>query len=169
MNPAWGTRDPFARVLDWLARRDRSEREVRDKLREWGTDDEEAGAVLDQLLDRGLVDDRAFAQKLADWHVRHDPMGPSRLLHEMRRRGLPPELADEAVAPLRDPERQRELALGLVRKRLPSLLPLAPEARVRRLSGYLARRGFAESLVREMCHPLLREDLSPEDYEHDPS
>ncbi len=161
-------RDPYARVLDWLARRDRSEREVRDKLREWGTESEEADAILVNLIDKGLVDDRAFAQKLASWHERHDPVGPPRLVRKMRQRGVPSEFIDEAVEPLRDLDLQRELARRLVLKRLPSLLPLAPEARLRRLSGYLARRGFAQSLVRELCHPLLREDLSLEDYEHDP-
>jgi len=160
-------RDPYARVLDWLARRDRSEREIRDKLREWGTDAEEAEGILDNLIAKGLVDDRAFAQKLASYHERHDPLGPPRLMQKMRRRGLPDEFAAEATEPLRDIDRQRELAKGLVRKRLPSLLSLSPEARVRRLTGYLARRGFAASLIRELCHPLLREDLSLEDDEHD--
>jgi len=161
-------RDPYARVLDWLARRDRSEREIRDKLRDWGVDIEETGVILAKLIDKGLVDDRAFAQKLASYHQRHDPVGPHRLLRKLRQRGVASDLASEAVEALRDLDLQRELALRLVLRRLPSLLPLAPEARVRRLSAYLARRGFAPSLVRELCHPLLREDLSLEDYEHDP-
>ncbi len=160
-------RDPYARVLDWLARRDRSEREVCDRLREWETDVEDAASILEKLIAKGLVDDRAFALKLASYHERHDPVGAPRLIQKMRKRGLDADLAVETAEPLRDPDRQRELALGLVLKRLPSLLPLAPEARYRRLTGYLARRGFAASVIRELCYPLLRENLSLEDYEHD--
>jgi regulatory protein len=167
MRPARGVRDPYARVLDWLARRDRSEREVRDKLREWGTAIEDAESILSKLTDKGLVDDRAFALKLAGYHDRHDPVGPPKLIQKMRKRGLDGDLAVEAAEPLRDLDYQRELALGLVLKRLPSLLPLAPEVRYRRLTGYLARRGFTSSVIGELCHPLLREDLSLEDYEHD--
>jgi len=163
-----GARDPYARVLDWLARRDRSEREIREKLRHWDADSEEIEDVLAKLTDRGLVDDRAFAQKLASWHERHDPVGPARLKMKLQQRGVSADLAAEAAESLRDLEKQRRLAMGLVRKRLPSLLSLGPEVRVRRLSGYLARRGFAESLIRELCHPLYREDLSLEDFENDP-
>ena len=161
-------REPLARALDWLARRDRSERELRDRLRQWGADPEEVEAVMAHLSERGLVDDRAFADKLRDWHCRHDPVGPLRLTQKLRQRGVEGETAAAAAEPLRDLDVQRDLARGLLLKRLPALLALRPEARARRMRGYLARRGFAEAVVRELCHPLLREDLSLEDYDHDP-
>jgi len=161
-------RDPLARALDWLARRDRSERELRDRLRQWGAEPEEVEAVMAKLSERGLVDDRAFADKLRDWHCRHDPVGPLRFSQKLRQRGVTGETAAAATEPLRDLDLQRELARGLLLKRLPSLLALEPEARTRRMRGYLARRGFAEAVVRELCIPLLRDDLSLEDYDHDP-
>ena len=162
------SRDPRGRILDWLARRDRSERELRERLRSWDTDPEETEAVMAYLFERGLVDDRAFADKLREWHCRSDPVGPARLVQKLRRRGLAPDLASAAAEPLRDHDIQLELAGRLLHKRLPALLRLAPEPRTRRFRAYLARRGFAEAVVRELCLPLLREDLSLEDYDDDP-
>jgi len=155
MSPSTAAGDPRARLLGWLARRDRSEREIRTRLAAWGTDPESIVAIVEEFSARGLIDDRALAEKVCDWHSRRDPMGPRRLRMRLEARGIPAEIATEAVQPLRDRERQRELAQRLLDKRLPASASLEPERRVRRLAAYLGRRGFDEAIVRELLLPLL--------------
>ena len=153
--PAAGS--PKARVLRWLARRDRSEREIRARLSEWEVPADEADALLEELLSRGYVNDAVLAEKICDWHRRHDPMGPYRLRDRLRRRGIPDGHADAALAPFREPELQRELAARLVEKRLPALAGLPSATRWRRLCDYLNRRGFDAGVVRELTDPILAE------------
>jgi regulatory protein len=53
-----------------------------------------------------------------------------------------------------DPDSERATAAELVRRKIPSMRPLSPEARTRRLVGMLARKGYppgvAYSVVREV-------------------
>lgn len=146
---------PLARVLRWLARRDRSEREIRARLSEWGVPGEEAEAILATLAARGYMDDAALALRLCDWHRRHDPLGPRRLRERLRQRGIPEPEAERALAPFWEIETQRELAAGLLERRLPALTALPALKRWRRLCDYLNRRGFDADLVRELTDPLL--------------
>ncbi|MCP4548850.1 MAG: regulatory protein RecX [bacterium] len=151
------SREPLGRVLNWLARRDRSEREIRERLRSWGVADETGESILKTLSRRGLVDDRALAENISDWHNRHDPVGPRRLREKLRARGIGESDAEPAIAPLRDWAIQLELAGRLLDKRLPALGNLSPERRWRRMTGFLERRGFDRGIVIELCRPLLRE------------
>ncbi len=153
--PATGS--PKARILRWLAGRDRSEREIRARLSEWEVPEGEADALLEDLLRRGYVNDAALAEKICDWHRRHDPMGPHKLRDRMRRRGIPEEHAAAALAPFHEQDLQRELATRLVDKRLPSLAGLPSATRWRRLCDYLNRRGFDAAVVRELTDPILAE------------
>jgi len=141
--------DPRARVLRWLARRDRSERELRERLAAWGVPAGEGEAILDELRGRGLMDDAALAERIRDWHCRHDPVGPRGLRERLRRRGLPDDLAAAACAPLRDGEFQRELADAVLRRRLPALRGLDPLRRRRRLAAHLERRGFDGAVIHD--------------------
>ncbi|MBN2171169.1 MAG: RecX family transcriptional regulator [Candidatus Krumholzibacteriota bacterium] len=155
--------DPRARVLRWLARRDRSERELRERLAAWGVPAAEGEAILGELKERGLVDDAALAGRIRDWHCRHDPVGPRGLRERLRRRGLPDDLAAAACAPLRDADIQRELADAVLRRRLPALRALDPARRRRRLAAHLERRGFDGDLIRAALAELEDGDTEAED------
>ena len=149
--------DPRARLLRWLAQRDRSEREMRERLRQWGVEGSRIEALIQELAARGLVDDRALAARICDWTCRHDPQGPRRLRLLLARRGIPHDLAEEALAPYADLARQDELAQQWLARRLPALQGLAPAVRARRVNAALSRRGFAASLVMKITRSLLAE------------
>ncbi len=140
----------LARVLRWLAARDRSEQEIRERLSRWGVPAAEAEAVLTALRARGLVNDAALAERLCDWHDRHDPSGPLRLRERLARRGIPAAAGEAAIAARAGQERQLELAEALLARRWPALAGLAPARRRRRLHDLLARRGFSAAVRRRL-------------------
>ncbi len=163
--PAAGS--PKARILRWLAMRDRSEREIRARLDEWEVDETEAEKLIDFLRERGFMDDAALADKICDWHRRHDPLGPYRLKERLRKRGIASGQAETALAPFRELELQRELLGELVTKRLPRLAGLPATTRWRRLGDYLGRRGFDSGLIREFTDPILAEGDEEADSDDD--
>jgi regulatory protein len=121
-------------------------------LRRRGVPDDASAAVLDRLAEVGLVDDAAFAGAWVE--TRHAGRGLARraLAHELRHRGVPDDLVDDALDRL-SPDEERATALALVQARLPATRRLAPLTRRRRLIGLLARKGYpaglAASVVRE--------------------
>jgi regulatory protein len=103
-------------------------------------------AILDRFTEVGLIDDAAFA---AAWvESRQSGRGLSRraLAHELRKKGVADETIAEALESV-DADDERAAAEGLVARKLPVTRSLPTEARVRRLTGMLARKGYSPGLA----------------------
>jgi len=82
-------------------------------------------------------------------------MGRRALTAELRRKGVPEDLAAEAIAAV-DPAAEEHRARLLVQKRLRTLSTADEATRVRKLVGMLARRGYAEGLAFRVVRDELR-------------
>ncbi len=124
------------------------------------------GDVIDSVLGRfsevGLIDDAAFARAWVE--SRHAGRGLARraLAHELRRRGVGDEEVGEAVDQL-SPEKELATARALVARRLPSTRGLDGRARVRRLAGMLARKGYSPGLSVRVVRELLAEEADDDE------
>jgi regulatory protein len=119
--------------------------------------EESVRRVLDRFGEVGLVDDAAYASAWVE--SRHAGRGLARraLAHELRHRGVPDPLVGQAVDQL-DPDRELQTARALVARRLPSTRGLDPAARVRRLTGLLARKGYPGGLSYRVVREALAAD-----------
>lgn len=119
------------------------------------------GDVSDQVLSRfsevGLIDDAAFARAWVE--SRHAGRGLARraLAHELRRKGVGDEEVGSAVDEL-SPETELATARALVVRRLPSTRGVDGRARVRRLAGMLARKGYSPSLSLRVVREALADE-----------
>ena len=116
-----------------------------------------AEAVLDRFTEAGLIDDPAFARAWVE--SRHHGRGLSRraLSTELRRRGVADEDVQEAVEQV-GPDQEAATARQLVAGRLGATRGQPPEARVRKLMGVLARKGYGAALA----YRVVREALEAE-------
>ncbi|MFN3284730.1 MAG: regulatory protein RecX [bacterium] len=132
------------RALVLLAVRPRSARELFQRLARV-TDAKLASQVVSELERRGLVDDRRFALEWVRSRQASRGLGPARLRFELLRKGIAREFAEAA---LREAGAEEEaLAVEVARRQLPRYARQPPEVAVRRLAGYLARRGFGPAAV----------------------
>jgi regulatory protein len=113
-----------------------------------------AERVLERFTDAGLIDDAAFAAAWVESRHAGRGMGRRGLAYELRVRGVEDELVDEAVGAL-SPEQERAMARALVERKLASTSGLAPQARVCRLAGLLARRGYPAGLAVRVVREAL--------------
>ena len=160
-HPEDAERDPesVARAicLRLLTLQPRTRAELAAALAKRGVPDDAAGAVLSRFTEVGLIDDRAFAAAWVD--SRHAGRGLSRraLASELRRRGVDGEIVGEAVAVV-DAEAEERAARQLVDHRLASTRRLDQSARVRRLAGMLARKGYPGALAMRVVREALAAD-----------
>jgi len=105
----------------------------------------------------GLVDDALFARLWVDSRHRSKGLARSALRQELRRKGVGDDEVREALEGL-DPDEEVATARSLVRRKLASTKGLAPEARVRRLAGMLARKGYGAGLA----YRVVKEELEAE-------
>ncbi|GII89901.1 regulatory protein RecX [Sinosporangium siamense] len=136
--------------------------QLADALRKREIPDEVAEAVLSRFSEVGLIDDEAFAEAWVS--SRHHGRGLARraLAAELRHRGVEDEMVKAAVDRL-DPDQEVETARRLVAKKLASTRGLAPEVRMRRITGMLARKGYAPGLAFRVVREAMEAEDLPED------
>jgi len=127
-----------------LGRRDYTIHELRTKLLDRGYEPDAVTAVLVDLGDAGLIDDR----RVAAAHIRTGSQikgrGRYRLVRELEARGIDAELAAELVADLTAEEETATIERILARKHLPDRLVAADH---RRIFQQLLRRGFPTDAI----------------------
>lgn len=135
--------------------RPQTEAEIAAKLaqRDYGQDT--IDAALAEARRQGMVDDAAFAAAWVEDRGRTRGFGAARLRTELARRGVVDADIDAALARLADRD-DHSTAVELARARLRQLpTGLSAEAVVRRVGGYLLRRGhppgLAERAAREVA------------------
>lgn len=142
--------------FDLLAVRARTQEELRQALRRKGFDEETSETLLGKLDRAGLVNDAEFAELWVK--SRHSTQGLSRtaLMAELRRKGVDDEVAAQAAGEV-DRESEEQMARELVRKRLGSLGNVDEQTALRRLLGFLARKGYPQGLAYTVIKEELRE------------
>ena len=159
----WTRRPRRLAAFDLLARKAWSGRELTRRLRRRGAPADVAQAVVADLVDRGYVDDQAFARWWAEARARGRRVGSHRLRQELLAKGIPRGLADAAIAAAFEEVAELERALEAGRRR-PARPAARPGARApARLADYLLRRGYPAATVRHAVRVLLAErgaDLS---------
>lgn len=140
--------------LKALSRRDVSRRELERTLRDAGIDEEGVARECDRLARVGLLDDGALAQKLVAILQERKGLGRTAIAAELTRRLLAP-AAIEYALDLVDTGDELARARELARKRAAQLGGLDRETAARRLSAFLARRGYSGSTVRAAVDEAL--------------
>jgi len=115
-------------------------------LRRKGVPDDAAEQVLSRFTEAGMIDDALFAQMWVTSRHRRKGLARRALSQELRRKGVADDDVAPAVAAL-EPEQELATAQALVDRRLRSTAGLPTEARVRRLAGMLARKGYPAGLA----------------------
>jgi regulatory protein len=142
--------DPERRAQDvvyrQLAARARSQSELMQTLLRKGFEEDLARRVLQKFVDAGLVDDAAFAESWVRERHRNRGLSREALGHELRRKGVDESVTAAALSTV-DDDAQVERAHELVRRALSTMTTVEGTARIRRLMGMLARRGYSESLA----------------------
>jgi regulatory protein len=129
------------RSLEILSRRQRTEAELRSTLaRDFAA--EEIDHAVARLRELRYLDDEAWATSYVA-SLRSETRGSSLLKQELRRHGVPGELAERVVEEHDD----LEAALAAARRRLGSLGRLDEEKMRRRLYDFLRRRGFDHGIA----------------------
>ena len=140
----------YLRALNLLARRDHSQAELKRKLIAKGCPACQVEDALERLLRQGYLDDRRYAERWAESALRSGRCFGGRLLLELQRRGVPREVAVEAVAAAAAEHSERQVLAGVVAKRYASFDPAGSSLKERRrVYGYLLRRGFTPAAVKE--------------------
>ncbi len=149
-----------SRALHILALRDRSRREVETRLRDLGFSQETVADTSAWLGSLGYLDDGRFAERYAAEKLRAG-WGPRRISAELLRKEVGRSLVEDALAVEGSNAEAvvegTEALMLLVRKRFGSQFAIDPDGAARRMTGYLARRGYDWETIGQVARKLRAE------------
>lgn len=155
-------------ALRLLSRRPRSEKEIRDRLREKEFGDREIARIIDDLKSSGLINDAEFARTYVRNALALRPQGEIQLRQKLLLLGVARPVIDDClreIMPGVDVEHMaRTLAERYLAKTRSGSRRADPQKRRRLVAGMLARRGYAWTVINQVLHSL---DLSSEEDPHD--
>jgi regulatory protein len=130
-------------VASMLARRPRSEQEVRRRLRQRKTPPELIDETIEKFREMKLIDDPEFARSWAESRDRTSPRGRRLIAAELRALGVDVDAAREASGDIDE----EDAAYRYASRRVRALASLDYGTFRARLGGQLQRRGFAWSII----------------------
>ena len=145
--------------LRMLTTAPRTQAQLATALQRRGVPDEAAEAVLARFAEVKLIDDAMFARAWVD--SRHHGRGlASRALGaELRQRGVAQDDIKAALSEL-SPDTELATARDLIARRLPATAGMPAPARMRRLAGVLARKGYSPGLAYRVVREALEEEAT---------
>jgi regulatory protein len=151
----------IAAGLNLLSYRPRTVREVEDRLARNGFTEPAVAAAVERLRGWGYLDDGAFARRWVENRTEHRPRGTRLLAQELRQKGVDRDTIGETIDEADIDELAAAIQAG--ERKAQSYAGLDPAVARRRLTGFLARRGFGGGTVRQAVDQLL----APPDDEDD--
>ena len=143
----------FQSALRLIGLRQRSEAELRTYLRKHKTPEDVVEHTLARLREHRHADDAAFARSWVENRSTFRPRGRRALTWELRRKGVPNEVAETALVEI--DETALAYQAGIKKARQISLCDW-PAFRMK-VSAYLARRGFPSAIVASTVSQLWSE------------
>jgi regulatory protein len=137
----------------YLSYRPRSEAEIRQWLHRRGFADEAAEKTIAKLKEQNLSDDFAFAQFWTENRLSFRPKSKRLIKKELRDKKVAAEIIEQVTKDIDD----EEIAYKLGSSRMLALAHLDYPDFYRRLSSYLAYRGFSYEVIKLTAALLWQE------------
>ena len=137
----------------YLSYRPRSEGEIKQWLHRRGFANEVAEQTIIKLREQNLSDDCAFAQFWKENRLSFRPKSKRLIKKELRDKKVAPEIIEQVTEDIDD----EAIAYKLGSKRISTLAHLDYPDFYRRLSSYLAYRGFGYEVIKHTAALVWRE------------
>jgi regulatory protein len=149
----------FQRAVRYLQYRARTTYELNKKLHDLGFSDEVIESVMVRCEELQMLNDKEFADTYVHFRVLHRPRGKRLLIQELKAKGINDEIIHSALSDITD---ESQLAYDTAMKYVRRVQALPYDQFQKKLSGFLARRGFAYQDCRQTVR-LVWDELQAEE------
>jgi regulatory protein len=132
-----------------LGYRDRSEKEMYEKMILKGFSEKVVLEALDYLKYKGFIDDRRFAEILKNDAVTRKHLGKRGTRSYLMNKGIAVDIAEDILG---DDGDYLDAAKSFVEKKLKDMKNIDEDALKRKLWGMLSRRGFSYDIIKKVLH-----------------
>lgn len=135
-----------------LTYKDRTENELRDKLKAKEFRYQTITKVLEKLKEQGYIDDEDYTKRYIATY-RHK-MGKYKLKYKLKNKGVGEDIIERQLNKYSDTY-DYEQAYVLAEKRNAKYKDISYQKRYQRIAGYLQRRGYSYSIIKSILEEVL--------------
>jgi regulatory protein len=150
-------------ALRMLALRDRSERELRQKLKDKGYEDDLTNRLLAEFRELGYIDDEAYVGRRVRYLAREKLYGNRRIEVQLLEKGLSRERIRQVIDIVRQDFSEAEALQMRLAKKPPGKGINTDAGTKRRLVQHLLGKGFPPELIFETLDNMVEEHIHDDD------
>jgi regulatory protein len=145
--PPPGDRSAYLSALKLLARRELSEKQVRERLTRKGHDPDDVDAAVERLKAERAIDDARVAAAIARTETGVKRRGRLRVRRQIQSAGIAPAVARQAIESVFEEVDDDALLQAALGRRLKGERPIADDREHQRLYRYLTAQGFESDRI----------------------
>jgi len=135
--------------------RDRSEREIFERLNKKGFTEEAGIKAGNYLKEKGFINDARYAESLKRMAIERKHLGRRGVVHYLLSKGIPDEIVEGISG---DDEEYLDTAEKLVARKMRQLKGLDVSVIRRRLWGLLLRKGYSSDIIKKALRTHISDD-----------
>ncbi|GAB3962361.1 regulatory protein RecX [Spirosoma harenae] len=141
-----GLKDALRKAAMFCAYQERTQQEVRDRLKEWGVFGDDAEEVIAELIQQNYLNEERFAKSFAGGKFRVKGWGKRKIKQHLQQRGITGYNLDQAMKEIATDDYQETLKTLLDKKRQ-SLRDDNPLIIKQKLVRYAMSKGYESDLI----------------------
>jgi len=141
-------------AFNFVSYKPRTEKQIRQKLRDKGYEKEEADLAIEFLIKFELVDDIKYAKLFISDFLKRKSSGKSKLISELIKKGIEKSTAQEAIDEYYPHAEDFEIALKATNKKLRIIRHKPKEKQKESLIRFLQSSGFDWDLIRKVLKEI---------------
>ena len=140
------------KIEQWCAYRDRCHKEVYEKLRKYGLDDEDTNALISHLIEYKFLDEQRFANSYVSGKYRLKKWGKRKISMHLKQKDIPKRIIDSALSTI-DEEVYYQNLETLAERKWREKKGTSFEKKVK-TQRFLAGKGYDFDLIHEVLEDL---------------
>ena len=146
------------RILRYCNYQERSEYEVKQKLKSWAVNPETTGKIITRLREQNILNDERFAKLYAKSKLHHNRWGKNKIIYALRQKNIPNIYIEKAVEEIR-PEEWEDMLTQILKKKNGSLKEEDLYKRKQKLYAYAASKGYEHTLILSAIEKIVNENI----------
>lgn len=134
------------KAANFCAYQERTQRELRDKLYDWGQSTDDVEEIISWLITENYLNEERFAKAFVGGKFRIKKWGRNKILQELKARNLSPYCIKKGMLEIDDEGYEQNLR-SLLEKKNTELKEKNPLVRNHKLSQYLLSKGYESEMI----------------------
>jgi len=151
---SYSVEEALQKLMHFCAYRDRSQKEVEDKLNEMHMIDAAKEKIIIELMQEGFLNEERFARSFVRGKFRIKKWGRIKITQELKKRGISSPIIKMGLTEIKESD-YRSTLFELAEKKLEKINEPNEYKRKGKLADHLMRKGYESSFVFDSIQEIL--------------